>query len=247
MGRDVQERIFPGAERILVMSQGMADLYRRKYNLLSTPLVHSLPEPIPADIQTETPDNTGFWGGAVYDINDRSVVRISNALSSIRGYRLFIACNDNREQLVRRGLDESGFILKYITEREAYLDTLRRQAFLVLALNWPDETATHEDELSTIFPTKTVEYLASGRPILVHCPEDYFLARFFRDHECAEVVTERSIDAIGEAVLKLIADGEYAASLARKALKAAEMFRLERVAGQFHDLVEETMHGLKQG
>jgi len=75
----------------------------------------------------------------------------------------------------------------------------------------------------------------------------YFLARFFRDHECAEVVTERSIDAIGEAVLKLIADGEYAAGLARKALKAAEMFRLERVAGQFHDLVEETMHGLKQG
>ena len=36
------------------------------------------------------------------------------------------------------------------------------------------------EEYRTIFPTKTIEYLISGRPILAHTPPDRFLTRFSR-------------------------------------------------------------------
>jgi glycosyltransferase involved in cell wall biosynthesis len=240
-GQQVQARIFEHSDRILVMSQGMADLYRQKYNLDATPLVHSLPEPVPIDIQTDEPDKTAFWGGSVYDINDRSVVRIYDAITRMPGFKLYLACNDRREQMIAHGMREDGFILKYLPRREEYLQVLKRQAILILALNWPDETITHEDELATIFPTKTIEYLASGRPILVHCPENYFLARYFSERGCAEVVTERSEEALYEAAMRLINQRDHAQALARRALDAAQMFSLDRVAEQFQEIVEAVM------
>ena len=63
LGRELQEWVFSNADKILVMSQGMSDLYREKYNLETTSLVHSLPEPIRSEIETSEPDRSAFWGG----------------------------------------------------------------------------------------------------------------------------------------------------------------------------------------
>ena len=70
------------------------------------------------------------------------------------------------------------------------------KAVLLLALDAPHESNVHRDELATIFPTKTPEYLASGRPVFAHCPSDYFLARFLNEHGCGAVVSEDDDNAI---------------------------------------------------
>jgi hypothetical protein len=94
------------------------------------------------------------------------------------------------------------------------------------------------DELGTIFPTKTPEYLAAGRPILVHCPENYFLARFFQKHECGLVVSERSVDALVRGCQRLLEHREGTDELATRAQKAARLFRPERITVRFKDAVE---------
>ena len=41
------------------------------------------------------------------------------------------------------------------------------------------------EEVLTIFPTKAIDYLASGRPMLAHSPPDSYLTRFLLENDCA--------------------------------------------------------------
>ena len=52
------------------------------------------------------------------------------------------------------------------------------------------------EEYLTIFPTKTIDYLLSQRPILAHMPADSFIAEFYRRHDCALVVDEPAVERL---------------------------------------------------
>jgi glycosyltransferase involved in cell wall biosynthesis len=99
-------------------------------------------------------------------------------------------------------------------------------------------------EYRTIFPTKTLEYLACGRPILAHAPSDSYIARFYRERGCAWVVSEPSVGALSEAVDRLRTDRALRARLVGNALLACRLFRGEDVARRFHS---EIAHKLERG
>ena len=229
---ELQEQVFAEAAAILVMSQGMADLYKKKYSLSCQPLEHTYPEPIPTRLPQAPAPRQAFWGGDIYNINAQSVGRVSEALRRTH-CPFLIATKMTLKDLNNRGLRGGHIKTRFYPKRMAYLRALRQQGLLVLALDWPDESPTHQDELATIFPTKTPEYLVTGRPILVHCPASYFLARFFREHHCGLVVTERSVEALEEAVRQLLEDSPKASALGWSALAATQLFRADRLAQRF--------------
>ncbi len=235
----LQEQLFAESSRILVMSQGMSDLYARKYKLNSRPLEHSYLEEIPTALPTATPQRQAFWGGAIYGINSHSMGRVAKALEPLN-CSLLVASSASKSDLDKLGVSGDHVKTGFYSQREAYLQALREQGLLLLALDWPDESKYHEDELGTIFPTKTPEYLASGRPILVHCPEQYFLARFFRERGCGTVVTERSVEALREAARTLLDDKEIADKQSRAALEAAKLFATDRIVSIFQEEVAKT-------
>ena len=76
-------------------------------------------------------------------------------------------------------------------------------------------------EYSTIFPTKTIEYLISGRPILAHTPPGAYLTRFLKQHDCALVVETPDPAALAVAIRRLRTDGSLRSRLVRNALAAA--------------------------
>ncbi len=241
---NVQKRVFATASRIFVVTGGMAELYRRKYGLDVVALVHIYPERIPPEPPAQpAPRNGLLWAGNAYSINSLSLLRVYGAMRRLGGMRLTMATGQPSQDL-----EALGFDLKYLNktyvpvrERPRYLRMIRDHAVLVLALNWPDETHIHEDELATIFPTKTPEYLASGRPIIVHCPGHYHLARFFKEHRCGEVVSERSVEVVEQALRRILDSPEYRATLGRNALKAAKIFSPEKVVPLFGETVEEVL------
>jgi glycosyltransferase involved in cell wall biosynthesis len=55
-------------------------------------------------------------------------------------------------------------------------------------------------------PAKMGEYLAAGRPILVHAPHDSFVAHYFGTHGCGLVVGELERAPLAEAVRSLVDD-----------------------------------------
>src|SRR5690606_8844621 len=87
---NLQEKIFNEASAILVMSEGMRELYKRKYGIESTSLEHTYLEKIPDRVSQNKLNDEAFWGGDIYTINKNSVKRIIDALK-INNFKLFIA------------------------------------------------------------------------------------------------------------------------------------------------------------
>ena len=85
--------------------------------------------------------------------------------------------------------------------------------------------AMQPEEYRTMFPTKTLEYLVSQRPILAHLPGDSFLANFYRKYDCALIVDEPTLEALSKGISRLCSDADLRLRLVRNALKAAVQFQ----------------------
>jgi glycosyltransferase involved in cell wall biosynthesis len=234
----LQEQVFNEASAIFVMSRGMAELYKKKYNLDSMPLEHTYLEPVLDTVPDNTLKRQAFWGGDIYAINKNAVSRISEGLKTIN-CDFFLATGASLEGLSSMGIEGSHIKRGFFSKRPEYLANLRENGLLILALDSADESPVHRDELATIFPTKTPEYLAAGSPILIHCPDDYFLARFFKDNNCGYVISEKSPAKIAEISRQMLEEPEAFSEMRLNALKAAGIFDSERLAKKFSTVVNK--------
>ncbi len=240
LAEDVQRRMFRSARAILVTGQGMADLYRAKYSVECVPLEIGYCEPFAVSL---LPRPIGppyaFMGGSIYNVNDKATTRIIEGAEQA-GVRFRLATAADWKALASAGImPRPGIEKHHFLVRKEYLESLRNQHILAVVLNWPDETATPEDELATAFPTKVVEYLASGQPILVHCPENYFLARFFLEHECGAIVSTRDVTAIAAAIRSLLSDSKEQDRMRANALRAARMFSIDRISLKLRQVLQD--------
>lgn len=230
---DLQPKVFAETSSILVASEGMKAFYKEKYKVDARPIQIGYPEPIPKDLPEERDvRRQAFMGGSVYAINASAVKRMLTALEDAK-CPLVLATMSTDETLARYGVTGEYVRKEFIGDRAEYLETLRRQGVLAVVLNWPDELEMDENELVSAFPTKAVEYLASGRPILVHCPEHYFLARFFREHGCGLVVGERDHRALVDAANRLLQGDDEVIEMRKAALVAAQLYSMDRLAPLF--------------
>jgi glycosyltransferase involved in cell wall biosynthesis len=227
---NTQKKVFKVAHKIITMSEGMSNYYFQKYNLKTFPLEHTYPEKV-SEHPNFKRNEKAFWGGEVYAINNNSFERIQIALKELN--TLFTITSLSALKIKKTSNVRSTFY----PSRSEYINAVNFHGILVLALNWQDECKVHEAELSTIFPTKAVEYLASGGPILVHCPEHYFLARFFKKHKCGTVVTERNGEELKKAIIKIKANGEEIKQMQLNALKTMEIFSLDRIQKKLYDIL----------
>lgn len=238
LARWLQPRVFRRAHPLWVISDGMRDHLKGAYGVTSRTLSHAYNEPIPNDL-SRTAFPTGglrlFFSGAVYAANAASLARIARAVARLPRTRLTVFGPNSPELLRRHGLVGPHVRTGFLAERAELLRFMQTQDVFVSCLSWPDESWFGRQELAAIFSTKLPEYLAQGRPILVHCPEHYFLACFFRTHECGWIVSERSEDAVLDTLREIDEDVHIRERRCRNALEVARRFAGERVAQQFSD------------
>ncbi len=246
MARRVQARLFKKATSIVVVNEGMAHLYKDRYGIVTPVIPHAFWDIDTATAATGEIENTIFFGGNVYGINYRSMGRVAEAVRGIPGTRLVVASSKTRESVEKYGLKGESVELTFFGDRAEYIEALGRQGMLLVAINWPDESSVvGPDELATIFSTKIVEYLISGRPILAHCPEDYFVAKFIREKRCGVVVSERSPDRLRDEISGLLADESRVRELAMNARRALEYFDGGRVSGLFQREIQAILRRAK--
>lgn len=95
-----------------------------------------------------------------------------------------------------------------------------------------------EAVIKTSAPGKMGEYLASGRPVLVHAPADSFVAWYCREHACAEVVSDPDPALLAASIRRLLRDASYRDALIDAALKrAAADFSPDAARRRFVDLL----------
>lgn len=98
----------------------------------------------------------------------------------------------------------------------------------------------HADHLQTSSPGKMGEFLAAGRPILVHTAPDYFTTWYFRRYECGLVVDENDPAALARGLERLLADQGLRERLSHSAReRALADFDTSLVCGQFLRLIRQ--------
>jgi glycosyltransferase involved in cell wall biosynthesis len=74
---------------------------------------------------------------------------------------------------------------------------------LFLPLAWGTDAP---DIIATASPGKFTDYLASGRPMLVHAPDYSYIARYTREHDVGIVVDRNDVGALADAVREFLQD-----------------------------------------
>ena len=235
----VQSKLFSEKHLVFSMSEGLTALFLRKYQLQTFPLPHCYNEkPLePSSIERNAGPRTALFSGSIYEINRPAVARA--AKSAIRaGFRVICTSQRAASTLASDGVPSESIDVKSSPTRSGYLELLRQQDALFVALAWPDESPIHRDSLATLFPTKIPEYLGAGRPILIHCPDDYFLSRFVGERQCGLLVGERNDERLLEAWARLRDDRDLALRLGHNSHQAVSYFDGKRIAGVFRQHVE---------
>jgi glycosyltransferase involved in cell wall biosynthesis len=75
------------------------------------------------------------------------------------------------------------------------------------------------DAVETAFPSKTADYLAGGKPILVFGPKNSSLVRYASDQGFAEIVYEFNGAALARGIRKIASSPSYGKRLADRALE----------------------------
>jgi glycosyltransferase involved in cell wall biosynthesis len=236
----LQPRVFAHAKRVFVMSKGMQELFRQRYPQITTiPLVHTFNELLPLPDSVDVPPLHNplrlVFIGNVNASCAEAAERVRQMVNRGPDVRLTIFSGAvNHETLSRLGFVGSDISVESVS-RDLLLGRMREGDIVVHPHGFDGPMSTWE--YRTIFPTRTIEYLICQRPILAHVPGDCFLARFYRQHQCALIVDEPSVEALTAALRYLRSDGVLRQRLVRNALIAARQFHAPRVADQLRQVV----------
>jgi glycosyltransferase involved in cell wall biosynthesis len=216
--------ILKESTRVLCMTPSMQEHYETKYGLQTDLLPHTIPEQdwhsAPAEMRLPRMSKpTVLFVGAVSPAMNLDALKVLASATELlpSEYELLFCTSFNAPLLNSLGICSNRLKVKYVTRAEVH--RLQSEAHVLVAPLSHKNCST--DEVRTVFSTKLLEYLISGRPIVVFAPDGSYHAKSAREHGWGYVVTEDSPAALAAAVLKVATDERLASKLVCGALKEA--------------------------
>ncbi len=235
--RWLQPCIFRNSEVVFVMSDGM----KRRWDALYPDtefrtLVHTSAD-LPVPKTFEQPISNSFRIGFMGNINDSNRDALSRLQGVLEAFPQSSATTFSGASITT--LRSVGLDLPNVTHTRVAQDQVVNalSKFDLLFLPHGFQGGLSPIEYETIFPTRTVPYLLSGVPIIAHTPENAFLTHWLSDHDCAEVVSEPSVEAICEAVKRLQQDRKRCQLLVANAQSAAKQFDAASVSSSLRNVL----------
>ena len=235
MARLFERRIFRAAHRVFVISAALRDVYHRKYGI--SPDILPIPIELPAKPEGPTQgrgqigDPLIAFTGSVYSACLDALQNLVKAIDSLPNgtLRLFLATSRKKNELEQLGIQGARIESAFLSKEES--QKLQREAsilFLPQAFN-----SGYQPVINTLFPSKTVEYLVSGTPILVHAPAECQIAQYAKEHGFALVVDKPDVEELRGAVTRLLQDQSLRAQLVARAWDTAVKYHdAKKAAGQ---------------
>lgn len=234
----IQPRVFAQSKIVFVMSSGMQRGWEQVYPTVNfVPLTHTNSEPVPeyqaAPSWSADRIKLGFLG-SVNDSNLDSLQRVKQLVQQNSDLEWNLCSNATPWFLEKMGLTGERVTLQSPSDADL-MSELRKNDVLVLAHGFSGGLAPIEYE--TIFPTRTIPYLLSLRPIVAHSPPHSFLNHWLREHDCAEIVDEDDVSALRAKLDWLRQNPARREELVRNALAAVRQFDAATVARRFREQV----------
>lgn len=224
----IQEEIFDYAEQVFVMSRGMQYFYETQYpGLQVKPLVHTFNEwPSPESLSgLPGTDKEHYQLVAIGNFNESNMeatVRFARAIRNDPRFSLHIYTHVPRVLLQKRGLDPDLYEHKGFISPDAVHAALQQYDIGVLTHGFSGGYG--EVEYRTIFPTRTIPFLLSGKPIIAHSPPVSFLNDFIQENRCAQLVDQPTEEAVILGLEKIIESKAYQYQLVTAAAATARQF-----------------------
>jgi glycosyltransferase involved in cell wall biosynthesis len=237
--------LMEGAAGVIVPNEFLGEEYKHRYGIKPI-VIHNPYEESEIGRRAER-NASGQQGeikivytGAIYHAHYDA---FQNMLCAIReigrpGIRLHLYTAQCASDLEQHKITGPVVIHSHLPSREiAQVQQEADLLFLALAFKSPIP-----EVIKTSAPGKMGEYLASGRPILVHAPSDSFLSWYFRKHGCGLVVDEDRPSDLTEAIRRILGDETLRQRVVEKALARAEAdFNVKTARSEFMKLLNGTM------
>ena len=98
------------------------------------------------------------------------------------------------------------------------------------------------DHLPSLAPAKLGEYLAAGRPILVHAPAGSFLAELLRKADAGVIVDTPDPGRLAEALTAIANSESLRDRIIKNATNLAGEFHIERARDAFGSVITSLDH-----
>jgi glycosyltransferase involved in cell wall biosynthesis len=214
LARNYEHRVLERADRRFAITESAAAHLEQKHGLKFELVPHvidssNLPTglvPVPGH-----PRPVVHFSGSIYDdMNLDSMVRLGEAAARARTRPLIDVCS-NHLPVELHAFEIGG---RHLTRSEVMAAQSQSTVlFLPQAFNSSRGVMIRHN-----LPTKTMDYLRSGRPILVHSPADSHLSNLARREGFALVVDRPDADELAAALDRLIADTKLQEDLVSRAL-----------------------------
>jgi glycosyltransferase involved in cell wall biosynthesis len=164
----------------------------------------------------------GLIGYTVKDCLDLLVELIKSGeleRGGISGVQLHLYTAMSEEDLQTFGWDHADVIYKGWVTQSELSGALAEADVLFLPYSFLEGSRA---AVETAFPSKTADYLAAGKPLLVFGPPYSSLVRYASEYGFAEIVDEFSLTALAQGIRNIACSPDYRAGLA---VKAFNVFR----------------------
>jgi glycosyltransferase involved in cell wall biosynthesis len=240
--RWVAHRLEPGiwrrATALIAHTEAMSDHYEAKHGVrcrvLPTPIELG-GQPAPAPARNGDGPREVLFAGALYWAQEETLRRLARVCAQLDGVSLTVVGEESRYR--DKGIQADRYEPSLPPER--FRERLERADLLFLGLSFDSD---HPDVIATATPARLPEFMASGRPIVVHAPAGAHVTEYARREDFAEVVDSSDDAALAAGIRRVLEDEGLSTMRARRAQAlAAERHDAVHVRGQLRALLAETM------
>jgi glycosyltransferase involved in cell wall biosynthesis len=234
-----EETILKNSARVLCMTEAQRLHYKKKYKIEADLLPHTISDNVlnkVSNVFNQTKDKTLLFTGAVSRVMNLDALKVLVETTEYLSDSLNVTlCTPSgHSDFLRMGIDSSNWELKWLSMAD--VQKAQREASILFA------PLSHVncgiDEVKTVLSTKILEYLISGRPILIFAPKDSFHALSATNDGWALVVDVNDPKLLADEIIRLFNDEELQKKLVDNAYKEAERRRSSVFAEMLYQWVQ---------
>jgi glycosyltransferase involved in cell wall biosynthesis len=227
------------ASSVWVMSAPLARTLADRFGIRARVMPHSVDLdrfPRNGAEPPRTGEFTLLYAGAIYAAQADAIANLVRAMNTAAmPCRLILHTPESPAALAGFGIAGERVSVEPLVPSREIPALLAGADALLLPFSFSEE---ERDVVSTSFPTKTADYLASGVPILVHAPPYATISRLAQEEGWGLTVTDPSSSALAKAIESLARDGDLRRRLVTRARAiAAERHDLARRRVEFRDSI----------
>jgi len=232
----LQPKFFSQSKNVFAMSDGLREEMKRVYpDVDIKTLVHGFKMNPTAVKEAPKDGKVRFlYSGSLNESCKDASLRLLNVIKRNPNYIVYIY-SGNPQTFREFGIEGNNIVFRSFLPLDEFVAQLWK--YDVMLLPHGLKGAFSDMEYRTIFPTRTIPLLFSGKPILAHSPKESFLSDFLRKHDCSVLVDEADEEQIEKAIEQILSNKKLVSSIVRNALNASRQFELDSVVSRLEMFV----------